>query len=148
MRSEGAGRSSKAGVPRQMDGQSLWQCLTNAGVPRQIHCAECADSQSGLKVRPHRFLHATDSSKLNQLSGFGLHAFTIEFERFEHCVHTNFVSIFETICQCFLGTVYPNHRVLDRVLLYTGREGIAGKPIDLYWWKSQTRRLSTSVNRN
>ena len=75
--------------------------------------AKCADSQSRLKVRPHRFLYTTDSSKLNQLSGFGLPALTIEFECLEHCINADFIPILETIRQRFLGTVNPNRRVLD-----------------------------------
>lgn len=59
------------------------------------------------------FLYTTDSSKLNQLSGFGLPALTIEFECLEHCINADFIPILETIRQRFLGTVNPNRRVLD-----------------------------------
>ena len=75
--------------------------------------AKCVESQGYLKVWTHRFLHATDPSKLNQLSGFGLPALTIEFECLEHCINADFIPILETIRQRFLGTVNPNRRVLD-----------------------------------
>ena len=98
--------------------------------------AKCDCSQFCLKVRTHNFLDAANSCKLHQLSGFGLYSFAVEFQRFEHSIHADFVPILETIRQCFFHAVNTDGRILNRVFLDTGGKSLAGKPIDLNWWKA------------